>query len=104
MLLTSGPDGIRVAFWPMPSYVTVAPTATPSESVRRKVDVLIVAAFMARENVAVGCTFVATAVLRSAGVRLITVGATFTVVKLHDTGAARAALSAAFTVVSIRAV
>jgi hypothetical protein len=69
-----------------------------------KLELVIVAASIAREKVAVGATPVATPVAPSAGVFAVTVGAAFTVVNDQVTSAASATPSAAFTAVVTLAV
>ena len=60
------------------------------------VELVMVLASIARENVAVGATLIATPAAAAAGVFAVTVGVA-AVVKLHETGEARVTPSAAFT-------
>src|SRR5437764_109839 len=94
--------GVTVAVFP--TSATEAATGEPPAGVSVKLLLVIVDAFIALEEVAVGATLVATPVAPFAGVFAVTVGALFTVVKLQLNALASATPSAAFTVVSSFAV
>ena len=91
----------------VPSYATLAVTAVPSARVSVQLALVIVAASIARENVAVGRTPEATPVAPAAGVTAVTVGgvgAAAAVVKLQLTGAPSGTPSLDVTATSSRAV
>jgi hypothetical protein len=70
----SADAGVSLAVFVAESYATVAATGLPPFGVSVKLDVVIVVAFIALENVAVGFTKVLTSVAAFAGVVAVTVG------------------------------
>jgi uroporphyrinogen-III decarboxylase len=79
----SAADGVSVAVFEVESYATVAATEPPPELVSVKLEPVSVVASIARENVALAVALVATSVAPATGLVDVTVGATFTVVKLQ---------------------
>jgi hypothetical protein len=82
----------------------VALTADPPAGLSVKLELVIVVASIARENVALGWTATPTPVAPLAGEVEVTVGGGAMVVNAHESGAASGTPSADFTVVSTAAV